>query len=108
MPHNTFKKLPVCSGMSRNACLDFDLGRHSAGAERNRGPRQTIKGGVWSFDLDFLFGRAAGQQEILDRSHSSRGNLSAPPCAAPSGRRRPAFCAGTGKMRAILVFTILL
>jgi hypothetical protein len=25
MPHNAFKNLPVCGGMSRSACLDFRL-----------------------------------------------------------------------------------
>jgi hypothetical protein len=45
MPHNAFKKLPVWSGMSRDACLDFRLAAVaalSAGGDRNREARQTV------------------------------------------------------------------
>jgi len=49
MPHNAFKKLPPWNGMSRDACLDFDLSQsrlHLLGVNRNREPRQTIQGWV--------------------------------------------------------------
>jgi hypothetical protein len=62
MAHNTFKKLPACIGMSRAVCLDFESVARAAAlaSARSQSRGHLIKGGVWSFDLNFLFGRAAG------------------------------------------------
>jgi hypothetical protein len=57
-----FKKLPACIGMSRAVCLDFESAARAAAlaSARSQSRGRLIKGGVWSFDLNFLFGRAAG------------------------------------------------
>jgi hypothetical protein len=57
MPHNTFKNLPACGGMSRAVCLDFRLPGPIVGRAEIGTPPDKCKGGVSSSDLNVRLAR---------------------------------------------------
>lgn len=86
MAHNTFKKLPACIGMSRCRVSRFRICRARGGiGERQIAIKRPFNQGWGVVVRSELPVRACRRTIGNLGSHSSRGNLSSPPCAARSG-----------------------